>query len=165
MTSESRSALIEQYRQGHAELLKALEFVTPKELDWRRAPAEWSIREIVHHLADSEMIAAIRLRRLVAEESPVIQGFDQELYARKLRYDSRPIHAALLVIEAARATTGELLAAISEADWKRTGTHTERGLYTPERWLELNAGHTHEHAEQIRRNRAAWAVRGTGLPG
>ena len=165
MTGDSRSALIEQYRRGHAEVVQALEAVTAGELDQRRVPTEWSIREVVHHLADSEMIAAVRLRRLVAEESPVIRGFDQELYARRLRYDSRPIEAALLVIEATRATTVELLGTISEADWQRTGIHTEQGVYTRERWLELNAGHTHEHAEEIRRNRAAWAVREMGLPG
>ena len=157
MTRDSRSALIEQYRRGHAELLKALESVTAKELDWRRALAEWTIREIVHHLADSEMIAALRLRRLLAEESPMIQGFDQEAYARQLRYDSRPIEAALRVIEAARATTLEILAEIAEAEWQRAGIHDERGRYTIERWLELNANHAHEHAEQIRRIRAASA--------
>jgi DinB superfamily len=67
MTGDSRSALIEQYRRGHAEVVQALEAVTAGELDQRRAPTEWSIREIVHHLADSEMIAALRLRRLLAE--------------------------------------------------------------------------------------------------
>jgi len=157
MTGDSRSALIEQYRRGHAEVVQALEAVTAGELDRRRAPTEWSIREVVHHLADSEIIAALRLRRLLAEESPMIQSFDQEAYARQLRYDSRPIAAALRMIEVARATTLELLAEIAEAEWQRAGIHDERGRYTIERWLELNANHAHEHAEQIRRIRAASA--------
>jgi DinB superfamily len=159
MTSESRRALIDRYREGHAELLRALDAVTPEELDFRPGPAEWTLREIVHHVADSEMIAAIRLRRLLAEEAPVIQSFDQELYARRLRYDIRPIEAASLAIDAARRTTVELLDMLGEGQWQRLGTHTERGVYTPERWLELNAGHAHDHAEQIRRNRATWAAR------
>ncbi len=155
MTSESRPALIEQYRRGHAELLKALNGVTSEELDRRPTAADWTIRVIVHHLADSELIAAIRLRRLVAEDSPLIQGFDQEVYARRLRYDSRPIESALLLIESARATTVELLRSLSEAEWQRAGIHSERGDYSAERWLELNSGHAHDHAEQIRRIRAA----------
>jgi DinB superfamily len=89
----------------------------------------------------------------------MIQGFDQEAYARQLRYDSRPIEAALRMIEAARATTLELLAGIAEAEWQRAGIHAERGRYTVERWLELNASHAHEHAEQIRRIRTASASR------
>ena len=159
MTSESRRPLIDRNREGHAELLRALDAVTPEGLDFLPAPAEWTLREIVHHVADSEMIAAIRLRRLLAEDAPVIQSFDQELYAQRLRYDTRPIEAAILAIDAARRTTAEFLDMLGEGQWQRSGTHTERGVYTSERWLELNAGHAHDHVEQIRRNRTASAGR------
>src|SRR5438552_6796227 len=98
MTGDSRSALIEQYRRGHAEVVQALEAVTAGELDRRRAPTEWSIREVVHHLADSEIIAALRLRRLLAEESPMIQNFAQIASERKMRYDSLQIEAELRLI-------------------------------------------------------------------
>jgi len=94
MTRDSRSALIEQYRRGHAEVVQALEAVTAGELDRRRAPTEWSIREVVHHLADSEMIAALRLRRLLAEESPMIEGFDQD--ARVVNLDESEVRATYL---------------------------------------------------------------------
>ena len=74
------------------------------ELDRRPAPGKWTSREIVHHLADSEMTSAIRLRRLLAEDRPVIVGYDQEEFARRLHYD-RPIGASLDALKAARATT------------------------------------------------------------
>jgi hypothetical protein len=64
-------------------------------------PGRWSAREIVHHLADSEMTAAIRLRRLLAEERPAIQGYDQEEFARRLHYD-RPHEASLELFRAVR---------------------------------------------------------------
>ena len=75
-----------------------------EELDRRTAPGKWSAREIVHHLGDSEMTSAIRLRRLIAEEDPLIQGYDQEEFARRLFYD-RPIEASLAAFRAAREST------------------------------------------------------------
>ena len=79
----------------------ALDGATEAELDAGPAPGKWSAREIVHHLADSEMTSAIRLRLLVAEERAAIRPYDQELYARKLYYD-RPIANSLLAFRAAR---------------------------------------------------------------
>ncbi len=55
---------------------------------------KWSVREIVHHLADSEMTAAVRLRLLIAEDRPTIHGYDQDEFARRLYYD-RPHEASL----------------------------------------------------------------------
>jgi hypothetical protein len=100
------------------------------------------------------MASAIRLRRLIAEDRPVIQGYDQDEYARRLYYQ-RPIQASLDAFRAARETTAQLLERMTEAEWAREGTHSESGRYTVERWLEIYANHAHNHADQIRRARAA----------
>jgi hypothetical protein len=100
------------------------------------------------------MTSAIRLRRLIAEERPVIQGYDQDAFARRLAYD-RPIQASLDAFRAARQATAEILERLTETDWTREGTHSESGRYTVERWLEIYAEHAHNHADQIRRARAA----------
>ena len=113
-----------------------------------KPPGKWSAREVVHHLADSEMTAAIRARLLVAVDRPHIVGFDQDEFARRLHYD-RPIEASLETFKAARQSTAELLERLSGAEWAREGTHTEHGRYTLERWLEIYAAHAHKHAEQI----------------
>ncbi len=152
MDAETRARLIEQYKDGYREVSEALLGVTEEELDLRPAPNKWSSREIVHHLADSEMTAAIRLRLLLAQERPVIQGYDQEAFARALHYE-RPSGASLEAFKAARQCTGELLDLMTEQDWAREGTHSEMGRYTVERWLEIYAEHAHQHAEQIRRAR------------
>jgi hypothetical protein len=159
MTSAERQALIARYKAGYDEVVQALAGVGPDERDWRPAPGEWSAREVVHHLADSETISGIRLRRLLSEDAPVIQGYDQDEYARRLRYQERPMEPALRAFEAARATTAQLLDAMTEADWHRAGTHTESGAYSAETWLEIYGGHAHVHAAQIRQNRAGWAAR------
>jgi len=156
MTSHinTRKQLIDQYKAGYEVVAAALAGATDAELDVHPGPGKWSAREIVHHLADSEMTAAIRLRLLIATERPQIVGFDQEEFARRLYYD-RPIEASVEAFKSARRTTAEILDRMSEAEWAREGTHSEHGRYTVERWLEIYAAHAHNHAEQIRVARGA----------
>src|SRR6476469_942081 len=152
LTADERKELIAQYQAGYGEVIKALEGATEAELDRRPAPEKWSSREIVHHLADSEMTSAIRLSRLIAEVQPVIQGYDEAEYARRLHYD-RPIEASLQAFGAARACTVPFLERLTPAEWDRVGTHSESGAYSVEKWLQIYAVHAHNHADQIRRAR------------
>jgi DinB superfamily len=154
MDTHARQKLIDQYKDGYRAVSDALVGATEKDLDARPAPGKWSAREIVHHLADSEMTSAVRLRLLVASDRPRIAGYDQEEFARRLYYD-RPIEASLDAFKSARRTTGEILDRMTEAEWAREGTHTEHGRYTVEQWLEIYAGHAHNHAQQIRVARAS----------
>jgi hypothetical protein len=145
-----RAALIARYKDGADVVAGAVAGLSDAELDRRPAPGEWTAREVVHHLADAETRSAVRLRQLLAEHDPVIQGYDEEHYARVLHYD-RPIEGSLAVILAVRAATGELLDRLGDADFARSGTHTESGAYSVDTWLELYAAHCHDHAEQARR--------------
>ena len=155
MTAKERQGLIARYKAGYQKVVAALRGIRPAELAWRPAAGEWSAREVVHHLADSETIAGIRLRRLLVEDNPLISGYDQDEYAVRFRYQERPMAPALEAFKAARATTAQLLDRMTEADWQRKGTHTEVGRYTVEGWLEIYATHAHNHAQQIRTARAA----------
>jgi hypothetical protein len=156
MTDAERRTLIDRYKAGYSVVEEALRGATDAELDARPAPGKWSAREIVHHLGDSEMTAAIRLRLLLAHDRPTIMGYDQEEFARRLHYD-RPYQASLEAFRAARQVTGELLDRLLPADWARSGTHTESGLYSMERWLEIYAAHAHNHAQQIKTARRSIA--------
>jgi hypothetical protein len=154
MDNESREQGVERYKDGYRVVADALKGASAAELDARPAPGKWSAREIVHHLADSEMTSAIRLRRLLAEDKPAITAYDEAEYARRLHYD-RPIETSLEAFRLARATTAEILDRLSDAEWARGGTHPEHGRYDVEKWLEIYAKHAHDHAEQIRRARAS----------
>jgi hypothetical protein len=147
----TRRELIARYKHGYGEVERVVLGLTEAQLD--RAPADsgWTARQIVHHLADSEMTSAIRLRRLIAEESPLIAGYDEELFARALFYTQRPIAPSLAAFKAARETTADILERLTESQWRRGGTHSESGAYSVETWLEIYAAHGHDHAEQIRR--------------
>ena len=153
MDAKERESLIDQYEDGFQAIAAALEGITTAELEAREAPGEWSPREIIHHLADSEMNAAFRVRQLIAQDAPTLIGYDQEAFVRRL-YADRPIEPSLAAFQAARAATAPLLRRLSEDEWRRTGTHTEVGPYSVEDWLRSYGPHAHDHADQIRRARA-----------
>jgi len=157
METERRLELIAQYREGPGVVEKLVVSLSDEDLD--RAPADggWTAREVIHHLADSEMRSAVRVRQLLAEDDPSIQGYDEEAYAERLHYGDRPAGPSLTAFRASRETTADLLDRLGEDDWSRSGTHTESGPgYSVEKWLEIYAPHAHDHAEQIRQ-----AVAGT----
>jgi len=159
MTHEERAVLINRYKQGSGQVADALKGISEAELDFRRAPGKWSAREIVHHLADSETTSGIRLRKLLVEQQPYIQGYDQDQFAKKLQYSKRPIEPALKALTAARETTAQILDLMNDADWKRTGEHSESGPYSAETWLSIYAVQAHDHADQIRQNRTEYKKR------
>jgi hypothetical protein len=156
MNAAEREALIDQYEDGFRAVSAALGEISEEELEAREAPGEWSPREIVHHLADSEMTSAIRLRLLIAQDAPTLLGYDQEAFVRHL-YSDRPIEPSLAAFAAARAATTPILRRLSEEQWRRAGTHSESGSYSVEDWLRIYSGHAHDHADQIRRVRATVA--------
>ena len=151
MEAEERKALIRRYRDGHRAIVEALDGLRDDELD-RSASDEWTPRMIAHHVADSEMTSAIRLRRLIAETNPVISGYDEVEFAQKLTSD-RPIEPSLEAMRWARESTAQILDRLTDEDWLRAGTHSENGPYSVEDWLTIYANHGHDHAKQIERSR------------
>ncbi len=155
MDKETRQTLLDAYKDGYRVVAEALSGAPDDELDTAPAPGKWTARQIVHHLGDSEMTSAIRLRLLIAAPNPRIMGYDQEEFARRLHYDDRPIEASLDAFNAARRSTAEILDRLTEAEWLREGSHSEIGPYSVSRWLEIYATHAHAHADQIRAARDA----------
>ena len=154
MDDATRKTLIAQYREGYSAVAEALLKITDEELNTPPAPGKWTVREIVHHLGDSEMIAAVRLRLLLAQDRPAIQGYDQDEFARRLKYD-RAYQTSLELFRYARESTAEILERLTSEDWQRAGTHSELGAYSVDKWLEIYAAHAHKHATQIRAARGA----------
>ena len=156
MTPDERAALIERYAAGPARLRAAVSEAPEEMRHWRPEPGEFSVHEIALHCADSEANAHMRIRYLLAEDAPVLAGYDADRWATTLAYAARPLGPALAVVDAVRANTVPLLRLAGDADWARSGTHTESGPYSAEDWLRIYAAHCHEHAEQVERVVAAW---------
>ena len=156
LDSAKRDALIQQYADGPARLRAALAKVPAAALKWRPAPKEWSAHEIVCHCADSETNAYARIRFVVAEKSPTVQGYDQDNWAAVFGYHQLPLEPALAVVEAVRASTAALIQGLHDEAWTRVGHHTESGRYTAEDWLLIYADHLEGHARQIESNVEQW---------
>jgi hypothetical protein len=150
--AQERNRLIRQYREGYAAVRAALEGISDDELDRSAEDDGWTPRQIAHHLADSEMTSAIRIRILLAEPKPVLYGYDEKRFAERLTGD-RPIEPSLQAMRWARETCSQLLDRMTDQDWRIVGTHTESGRYGTEDWLKIYAAHGHDHAAQISRAR------------
>jgi uncharacterized damage-inducible protein DinB len=121
--------------------------LSPAQIDRSPAPGKWSIREILAHLADCELVFCFRLRQALAEEHSIIQPFDQERWAQ--RYAAYSFHSALTLFEASRNWNLRLLTTISEEDRHHPTTHPERGTMTFWTIVETMAGHDINHVLQI----------------
>jgi len=158
MTAAERVRLIERYANGPALLRAALALVPAAALRWAPAPGEWSAHEVVCHCADAELNAAARIRYLLAEQDPLLVGYNQEAWARTLDYLKQPLDPALATVEAVRASTTALIRDLPDAAWSRRGRHTESGAYTADGWLQIYAEHLEAHARQIEAAATAWSA-------
>lgn len=118
---------------------------------------KWSIRQVLRHLADSEIVWTYRLRLVWSQDRPQLPGYDQDAWAERLRYsDSDPIES-LTEFALLRESNLKLLASASDTDLKRVGIHVERGEASVAHMVKLYAGHDLLHLRQIERIRAALA--------
>ena len=134
--------------------------LTPKQLAARPAEGKWSIRELVTHLADTEIVYGFRYRKILAEETPELVTFDQELWAGNLNYRERDFNSVLDLFKAIRGNNLDLAKRKSAKDWKRAGKHPEYGPLSLEQLIVHAAFHDTNHLEQIQRIRNGLRARG-----
>ncbi len=113
------------------------------------APGKWSVREIVAHLADCEIVFCFRLRQTLAEDNLTLQPFDQGVWGE--RYAAYDLASALALFTAARNWNLQLLKTTTAADRQRPVTHPERGTMTFWTIVETMAGHDINHLQQVER--------------
>jgi hypothetical protein len=154
--------LLERYRRGAELLAVVLTGVFGEEEDFVTAPGKWSIRQIVAHLADAELVGAHRFRQLVAEENPTLVAFDQNLWTQNLDYGKRKPKTSLETFRRIRAENYELLKELPPGAFDRPGNHTERGRITLGEMLDGYAGHAESHARQMQEIREAYKAKKKG---
>jgi len=142
-------ALLERYRRGPELLAVVMTGVFGEEEDFLTAPGKWSIRQIIAHLADTEIVLAHRFRQVIAEDSPTLVAIQQEAWAANLDYARRKPKQSLETLRRTRVENHELLKDLPAASYERAGNHTERGRTTLAQLLEDYCAHTESHARQI----------------
>ena|SRR5579862_5363615 len=149
------SSLLERYRRGPELLAVVLTGVFGDEEDFA-LPGKWSVRQVVAHLADAELVGAHRMRQVLAEEGPTLVAYDQDAWAANLDYTRRKPKQSLETFRRIRAETYDLLKGLPEATFDRWGNHTENGRMTLRQLLEGHAEHAESHARQLQEMREAY---------
>jgi DinB superfamily len=155
----SLPSLVESYLAGIQIVRQAVAGMTPEQLKGRPVPGKWSTLEVICHLADSDQAWTFRMKRVIAEDRPLLIGYDESRFSQALGYQERNAEEELAYLEQTRRQMGRVLRHIPPEALARTGVHTERGLITLEQMLEVEIDHINHHVKFIREKRKA-----LGLP-
>jgi DinB superfamily len=157
MMSDRVEDLIRSYAEGPRLLERAVAGLSQAELHFTPGPAHWSIHENVVHVADTDIVAAARMRYVIAEPGAILVSFEQTKWARAMDYRSQPLEQALTLLRAIRASTAEVLRHAPREAWEQTGINTEDGPQTLEWLVEHFADHVPYHLRTIAKRRAQYA--------
>lgn len=149
----SHSKLIDAYVHGVQPLCATVHGLSPEDLRVRIAPGKLSMLEVVCHLADSEMLFAERMKRVLVEERPAFLFADPNQYVTALAYDERDTWEELAVIASVRKQMVRILTAQPPEAWSRVGVHSKEGERTLEQIVRKAVDHLEHHLGFIREKR------------
>lgn len=144
------SELKTRFRQSPAVLDASLDGVADEDTTVSPAPGKWTIREIAKHLADTEIVAGLRFRQMIAEEKPALMPFNQDAWAKALDYNKYDALESAAQFRMLREINAGLLDALPSEVLDREGVHAQRGVMTVAQWVDIFTRHVDRHAEQIR---------------
>jgi uncharacterized damage-inducible protein DinB len=147
--------VIDRYERGGQLLAQAIEGLTPDRGRERVGPGEWSISEVVAHMLDSDLVGAERMKRVIAEENPTLQAYDENAWIDRLDSRSMPMDEAAALFAANRKWMARILRNVAEADFTRSGLHTEDGPKTLAKLLAGYVNHLDHHLRFLYGKRGA----------
>jgi hypothetical protein len=162
MNAKERESLIEEYGRGADLLTEALEAIPAQAWDFKPAPKEWSVRQLLGHMADSEMIGATRLYMIVAQPGSTLMSYDDDKWGQVLSHPGRNVDDALQLFRLVRQTNRQLLKVLPEGAFKNKVIHPDKVYpefgedYNVEKWLRIYTRHVRDHIQQLQAIHAAW---------
>ena len=157
MNTEERNEKIELYGRGYDRLMAALEVVPQEALHFKPEPKEWSVHEVIIHLADSESIAAQQARMMVAEPGKAVMAYDPDAWADNLRYRDANADEALELLKLVRAFTHRWFKSLPEEAFTLSAEYPgDEEPYVLDDLLRIYSGHIPSHIEQIENNVKLW---------
>jgi hypothetical protein len=152
-------ALINDYLDGPKQLRHAIAGMSREQASARPVAGKWSTLEVVAHLADFEPIMADRMKRVIAEDNPLLVGADENKFAAALSYQDRDLEEEMRIIESTRSQLARILRTLPESALQRVGKHNERGPRTLEELLTTATGHIPHHVRFIHEKRLALGLK------
>ncbi len=151
-------SLIDQYLAGPGQLRSALAGLNPEQLDAHPIPGKWSIKEVVCHIADYEPVYADRMKRVIAEDKPMLLAGSPDAFVARLAYDQRNVDEELSLIEIVRSQMARILRSLQPEDLQRTGNHSVRGPVALESLLQQITDHIPHHLAFVEEKKRAMGV-------
>jgi hypothetical protein len=140
--------VFERFTEGPSLVTRATEGIDPATLS--RAGVEgWSVRDVLVHLSDSELVRAVRMRMILAEDEPTLFVYDEGVWKKRLHYLWRSPEAAISLFQQTRFGTAELLRQCDRQSWARTAIHPELGRLALADMLRIGVEHVDTHVAQI----------------
>jgi hypothetical protein len=158
ITTDNRMRILLEVAELPGHLRDAIESLSDKQLDTPYRPEGWTVRQVVHHLADSHMHAYMRTRFALTVNEPTIMAYDENVWAGLKDAKSGPMEPSLLLLDGLHARWTALLGSLSEADWSRKFVHPELGVRTLDVNIPVYAWHGRHHTAHITalRKRMNW---------
>jgi uncharacterized damage-inducible protein DinB len=147
-TKNSHDLLAEFIKNGK-DFVSIAKSISSQDLSKTPIAGEWSAAFVLHHMCDGELHFATRYLNNLAEDTPKIFPFNEDIYPNRLNYSERDAQASLAAIEGIQIVAANILSTIPEGDWSRTSVHEERGLVTLVDLVTLATGHNKSHAGQL----------------
>lgn len=156
MKPQERNALLAEFSQGCDEIVAALHNYPKKMWEFKPEPDQWSIHQIVWHLADTEIVYYARCKKIIAEPGARVMAFHQDKWAEASHYHAHSVDDALAIIRILRIAQTRLLKGLPADAWTRTMVHPQVGKKNLQNWLAMSVNHVHTHIEQMQRVYEAW---------
>ena len=157
MTNPDTQAMLDRFAAAPDALRRAIADLDPRSYDRSPSTGEWTPRQIVRHLADTETLGALCIRLTIAQQQPTLPLYDQEAWARNLDYahdDPATLAGAIELFSLLRAASTRLLAMLPPDGWVRAADHPRRGRTTVRDLLEMYTTHAQSHLDQLRKGAA-----------
>lgn len=148
--------LIADYADGYVQLKKLAEGLSEEGLNYKPANGGWSIKEILLHICDSELVFVHRFKMVISEEAPPLTAFDQDDWSNRLHYASLDLNLHLELFGLLRESMLPILSRLQPEDWLRTGIHNTDGPVSLKELIGKAVRHLTQHAGQVQRVKAEY---------
>ena len=158
LTSDQRREYISKIKQLPVIIEKAVASLNDSQLDTPYGEGKWTVRQVVHHLADSHMNAFIRMKLVLTENHPTLKAYEQDDWAKTPDAHKLPVASSLAILKGLHERMNALLSSASEDDFRRTAFHPENGEMTLDDLVAIYGKHGEKHVESIiaLRGRKGW---------